>query len=393
MLFPRRRHLRHATLCALLALSACTQEAPPAPPPAAPPDPAVSAKELNSLAAPVIPKPGSGIRLKSLARPADSAAPQAQAQPQQPAPSLAPALPPPQAASKLAAKPAPGTLAATKPGANPVGAAPAAPAKPAAPAENVDLLINPILPGTKIAQKPTIETRLDKRDLEALSAPDLPPPPPGTKGAPQVAQPLAAEPPPEAAAPAPDPTNTFAAALPSGERASSAAGTPAAWLITARGVGGLLIGARLAGITGDIASRYTTALYGDAQPLEGFVLEEPPVFLTVRNGPFSGWSRAHTGEPVPDAIKQRAVELAEAGKLSISTLVITEKGPKTDRGVGVGDSYASFAKAYPGAGTPAKFPPLWEEPTCVITQKTLWFFFDRCDERAKIKRIVVRGRR
>lgn len=347
----------------------------------------MSAKELNALAAPVIPKPGSGIKLKSLARPSDSETPQAQTQ-MQPvqrapgaAPSLAPALPPPQTAAKP-----------TKPGAAPLAGTRPAPVAAAA-TENVDALVNPILPGAKIAPKPTIEDRIDKSDLAAFAAPDLPPPPPGTKGAPQLAPPAAAPPPP-AAEPAPDPTNTFAAALPRGERtATSLGGTPAAWLITAKGVGGLHIGAGLDGLTGDIGSRYATALYGDAQPLEGFALEEPPVFIGVRNGPFSGWSRAHTGEPVPDAIKQRALELAHAGKLSISLLIVTEKGPKTDRGVGVGDSYARFASAYPAAGTPARFPPLWEDPTCVITQKTLWFFFSRCDETAKLTRIVVRGRR
>jgi hypothetical protein len=390
MLSSRRPRPLQATLCALFALAACNQEAPPRPaPPPAPADPAVSAKELNSLAAPVIPKPGSGIKLKSLAKPAESEAFQAQPQAPQPAPSLAPALPPARSASNAAAKPA---LAMGKPGPSPTPPA-RVPTPPAAPAENADLLVKPILPGTKIAQKPTIEARLDQRDLEALSAPDLPPPPPGTRGSARLPQPAAAEPPPLAAAPLPDPSNTFAAALPSADRATPSAGTPAAWLITARGVGGLRVGARLSGLTGDIASRYTTALYADAQPLEGFVLEEPPVFVTVRNGPFAGYGRAHAGEPVPDAIGQRAVELAEAGKLSISTLVVTQKGPKTERGIGVGDSYASFAKAYPGAGTPAKFPPLWEDPTCVITQKTLWFFFDRCDERAKLTRIVVRGRR
>jgi hypothetical protein len=387
---PRRRP-RYFALCALLFLCACTQEPPPPPPPAPPPDPAVSAKELNALAAPVIPKPGSGLKLKSLARPPDTQAAQPLPQnPQTPPPSMAPVLPPARASS-LAAKPPPAapSLASSKP-------SPAPATKPApAPAENLDQLIAPVLPSTKLAAKPVARPTLDKSDLEAFGSPDLPPPPAGTKPAQANSPPSAAAPTPQpaAAAPAPDPTNTFAAALPSGDRTAPLAGTPAAWLITPKGIGSLRPGARLNALTGDIGSRYLARFYSDAQPIEGFAFDEPPVFIAVRNGPFAAWGRAHAGEPVPDAIKQRAVELAEAGKLSVSMLIVTEKGPKTDRGVGVGDSYASFAKAYPGAGTPAKFPPLWEDPTCVITQKTLWFFFDRCDERAKVSRIVIRGRR
>jgi hypothetical protein len=383
----QRRRPRYLAPYALLLACACTQEAPPTPPPPPPPDPAVSAKELNALAAPVIPKPGSGLKLRSLARPADSESTQPQQQPSAP-PSMAPLLPPPRTASKPAAP----ALAAAKP-ATPLAQAKPAPAPP--PAENLDQLVAPILPSTKLATKPTTRPALDKTDLEAFGSPDLPPPPAGTNPAQTSPPPSAAEPtpPPIAAEPAPDPTNTFAAALPSGERTTSIAGTPAAWLITAKGIGSLRPGARLGALTGDIASRYLATLYSDARPLEGFAFDEPPVFIAVSNGPFAAWGRAHAGEPVPDAIKQRAVELAQAGKLSVSMLIVTEKGPKTDRGVGVGDSYASFAKAYPGAGIPAKFPPLWEDPTCVITQKTLWFFFDRCDERAKVKRIVVRGRR
>lgn len=298
--------------------------------------------------------------------------------------SLAPVVPPPHAAAKPGAKPG---AAASKPG-QPGGQL----AQGAVPTENVDALVNPVLPGTKVATKLAARPVLDESDLAALSADFLPPPPSGTQPPPQAAQPAAEPSPPPAAAPPPDPTNTFAAALPSSERTSAGAGTPAAWLITPKGIGSLRPGARLMPV-GDIGARYVTDFYSDAQPIEGFAFDEPPVFIAVRNGPFAGWGRAHAGEPVPDSIQERAVERALAGKLAISMLIVTAKGPKTDRGVGVGDSYASFAKAYPGAGTPAKFPRLWEDPTCVITQKTLWFFFDRCDEKSKLTRIVVRGRR
>jgi hypothetical protein len=377
----------------VVAWSACFEE-PPKPPPPPPPDPSVSAKELNALAAPVIPKPGAGLKLKApVQQAAETQTPGATSAPTPaaPTPSLAPALPKPQQAPLAASKPSALAANAPKPGAKPE---PPKPVVPVMPTENVDDLINPLLPNKKVAAKPLQRPVLDQSEIDAFGAPDLPPPPPGTKAMVQHAPPpLAAEaaPPPAAA---PDPTNTFAAALPSGPGLGSLAGTPAAWLITDKGVGSLRPGAKLL-VSGEIASHYTTSFYSDAQPLEGFTFDEPPVFVAVRNGPFSGWGRAHAGEPVPDSIKQRALELAIAGKLSVQMIVVTARGPKTKVNIGVGDSYASFAKAYPKAGIPARFPTLWEDPTCVVTQKTVWFFFDRCDDQkhAKITRIVVRGRR
>ena len=74
-------------------------------------------------------------------------------------------------------------------------------------------------------------------------------------------------------------------------------------------------------------------------------------------------------------------------------IVTTDPRPKTEVGIGVGDDYLSFEKRYPAAPAPSTMPALWEEPSCVVTVDTLWFFFDRCDTRAqaKIIRIVVRA--
>jgi hypothetical protein len=164
------------------------------------------------------------------------------------------------------------------------------------------------------------------------------------------------------------------------------------WTISPKGVGDVLLGAKLPEPRDGFAARYRTSFYGDAQPLEGFALDEPPVLAVVKKGPFTSWGANHPGDDPPDAIKAQALARARSGALSIGMLIITDPRPKTAEGIAVGDDYATFARAYPDLTPPEQFPALWEEPSCVISQQTLWFFFDRCDDRehAKIIRIAVR---
>jgi hypothetical protein len=373
-----------------LASSACFEDAKkpePPPAPAAEADqPKPSAADMNALAGPVLPKhrsaaPGTAAVLPRLAPNANTPDPHANRVAATPAALKAP-LPavsaPKPAAAELDPRSLIGPLLPTgKPAQKPLQPQKASVAE----TERVDLdaLAAPVLPNSPAAKpaKPALP-KLDQVDRDTLSMPGLPPPSinedanvPGAKLAPQPSAAAAAAP---AAQPQPP-------------------ATPAAYLITAKGVGALRVGSRLGGSPG-FEDRYTTSFYGDAQPLEGFTLDEPPVFVAVTNGPFATWGRTHPGETPPYPIRQRALALARSGKLRVGMLVVTSPTPKTERGVGVGQDYIQFAKAYPKAGQPTTFPGLWEEPSCVVTQKTLWFFFDRCDSpaRAKLIRIAIRSR-
>lgn len=180
--------------------------------------------------------------------------------------------------------------------------------------------------------------------------------------------------------------------LPPPRAALPAAAVNVQWRVTSSGVGPLSLGAPVPEPAAGFVSTYTTSYYADAQPLEGFAFSDPPAAAFVKGGPFSKYGYEHVGETAPAKIKQKAIGLAKAGKLPIDMLVITDPRPKTGHGVGVGDTYATFAQLNPSAAKPQHFPGLWEEPSCVISEDTVWYFFDNCEalDQAKVLRIVVK---
>jgi hypothetical protein len=167
----------------------------------------------------------------------------------------------------------------------------------------------------------------------------------------------------------------------------------AQWRITSTGVGALTLRAAVPQPAAGFAASYTTTFYADAQPLEGFQFSDPPALAVVAKGPFEAWGNAHPGKEAPAAIRKRAASLATAGKLPVEMIVITDPRARTEEGVGAGDSYASAVRANPKLTELERFPGLWEEPSCVATQGSIWYFFDRCDApaEAKLLRIVVRN--
>jgi hypothetical protein len=198
-----------------------------------------------------------------------------------------------------------------------------------------------------------------------------------------------------AAAPAPAPAaepSPAPAAAP--KPAPSPAPAAPAWTITKTGIGDLQLGAawpQARAANPALDAQYTTTFYADAQPLEGFTLTDPPLFVVVIGGPFAKYGMDNPGEPAPAAIKAKAMKLARAGKLTIQMLVVTDPRVRTPSGAFVSQDFAAFSHAYPNA-VRKQMPALWEEPSCVAEQEGVWFFFDRCgaSEPAKIIRIVVR---
>jgi hypothetical protein len=144
---------------------------------------------------------------------------------------------------------------------------------------------------------------------------------------------------------------------------------------------------------------YATSFYADAQPLEGFALVDPPLLAVVAGGPFARWGAANPGEQAPARVRKQAAALARAGKLRISMLVVTSPKLRTATGIGVGSRWDELRKAHPAASL-RLLPALWEEPTCVAQQKTIWFFFRGCRtaqgkvalaDDATVTRVVVRA--
>lgn len=165
------------------------------------------------------------------------------------------------------------------------------------------------------------------------------------------------------------------------------------WVITADGIGPLKLGGSLMEPQGGFEATYRTSFYGRGQPLEGFAFSDPPVLAVFTGGPFSSWGERHADQLPPlEAIRTRAAALASARRFKVHMLVTTDERVQTEAGVSVGDDYASFARAYPRAPAPDAYSGLWEQPSCMVSRDTIWFFFDRCDDadRAKIIRIAVR---
>lgn len=174
--------------------------------------------------------------------------------------------------------------------------------------------------------------------------------------------------------------------------AAGTSATPAAWVITPKGVGNLKLGAPLLEPPDGFDDSYRTSFYGDRQPLEGFQFSNPPVLAVFKGGPFTLWSEHHAELSAPPAIQTLASALAGAKRFNVEMLVITDRGPVTEEGISVGDDYATFARAYPRAPAPDAYRGLWEQPSCMVSRDTIWFFFDRCDDadKAKIIRIAIR---
>lgn len=199
-----------------------------------------------------------------------------------------------------------------------------------------------------------------------------------------------------AAQPAPEQrSSTPPTAAPRAQAAPAPSAGPVAqpprWKITPRGVADLQLGASVREPGAGFAAHYHTDFYADAQPLEGFMLDDPPAFAVLKGGPFAKWGAAHPGQDPPEKLRSKALAQARAGRLTVDMIVVTDPRPQTERGAAVGIDYADFAKSYP-ASTPTQLPALWEEPSCVARDETVWFFFDQCSEltRAKVIRIVIR---
>ncbi len=172
----------------------------------------------------------------------------------------------------------------------------------------------------------------------------------------------------------------------------------AAPVIDQAGVGALRLGrpvpkALLEG--GEAERRYATSFYADAQPLEGFKLVDPAIYVVVSGGPFAKWGHAHPGKPVPERVKKQAVKRALAGKLVVEMLVVTSPELVTAAGLRVGSTWAEVRAAIKGAAI-TQLPGLWEEPTCLVRDGTIAYFFKGCGaakalpEASPVVRIAVR---
>ncbi len=214
-------------------------------------------------------------------------------------------------------------------------------------------------------------------------------------------EPNRATPAPAAVASAPNPTPV-----------SSLAAAPASirYLISERGVQkrtgagtetdpehSVLLGARLpASLLAGIAATYVATYVADAQPFEGFRLEDPPVIVKLNEGPWTHWNKKSAPEPLEPGSKRYREFAEKAAKLAPNMIVrmieIASEEPRTQEGAHIGSTPEELHSAHPTAKTFA-MPGYYSDGDCGFEISHIVFFQEtphgQCDKNGRIAHIWI----
>jgi hypothetical protein len=139
-------------------------------------------------------------------------------------------------------------------------------------------------------------------------------------------------------------------------------------------------------------AKYEARWVADAQPMEGFLIGEPPIWVTIR-GPL------YEVEPGPieelkEKLAPKALEVARAGG-PVLAILIEAAGIETAEGIGVGSTYAELVSVY-GPIKLLRNPEEFDSnPTCNATVSALpsvHFLLATCKEGTEygpVKRILL----
>lgn len=169
---------------------------------------------------------------------------------------------------------------------------------------------------------------------------------------------------------------------------------PPAWPIEPGRVGAIELGKPLpeALLTPDLEARYIARYFADAQPMEGFRYDDPPLTVVLESGPFAKYLDEvdEPREPPLDQLRGKAVEVART--IAIKRVMIHGEGPATKAGAAVGRTLAALKSAYPDIKL-SPLPETFGDDLCSATTKSLAnvaFVFATCaqaNEGGAVKRI------
>ena len=140
-------------------------------------------------------------------------------------------------------------------------------------------------------------------------------------------------------------------------------------------------------------ARYHARWVADAQPLEGFLIGTPPIWVTLAEGPMKDVDPGPL-ETLTPQLAPKALAAARAGAL-VGGIVIEHAGIVTAEGIGVGSSWEALRGAY-GELEVLRNPEWFDsQPTCDAQSKSLpglRFLLDGCkpgETPGPVKRILV----
>ena len=164
--------------------------------------------------------------------------------------------------------------------------------------------------------------------------------------------------------------------------------TQVVWRITPGRVGPLEVGKPLPALLlrRDLAAHYAAAYIADAQAVDTFGFDDPPVTIILASQTFAEFERrgdsTATGPgPATTRLRDKAAEAARRGAI-VTRVMIRSAGPATETGLGVGSTLEQLQRAYADLKLQA-LPPTLGADQCVAVARSfprVGFVFTNCSK-------------
>lgn len=131
----------------------------------------------------------------------------------------------------------------------------------------------------------------------------------------------------------------------------------------------------------ELEKKYFADYIADAQAIDAFKFENPPLIIVLKKGPFRTHALKSYGAPQSQKYASQAAKLARSGE-KIEAIFVMGAGPKTKAGVGVGSSLLELQRAYRDFKIHS-IPETWGNDTCTGSTSELphvFFIFETCEK-------------